>query len=195
MILAVMRHGQTDYNADKRVQGRIDIPLNTAGRKQAKNVANRLKALDERFDVIAASPLSRALESAYIIARTLGYDRSIVISHGFIERNFHRFDGMPVEDAMPFVRRKGYRHEGYEDDNELITRVIRATNELDQRYRDRRVLMVAHSHVIKALLVHSDPESYDFAQIIENGDILFFEVEGARITYSKRLRIEPSARS
>lgn len=189
MLLAIMRHGQTHYNADKRVQGQIDIPLNVTGRKQAKDVGEKLKEIGEHFDVIAASPLSRALESAHIISKVLECGRPIVVCHGFIERDFHHFDGMRVEDAMPFVRQKGYRHDGYEDDSRLIARVIRAAYELAQRYGDRRVLMVAHSHVIKSLLIFFDRKTYDFTEIIDNGDILYFKIEGERITYLKRQRI------
>jgi uncharacterized phosphatase len=195
MLLAIMRHGQTHYNADKRVQGQIDIPLNDTGRKQAKNVGERLKAIDEHFDVIAASPLSRALESAYIIAKILDLNRPVVICHGFVERDFHHFDGMRVADAMPFVRKKGYRHEGYEDDAKLISRIVRTAKELDSRYGDQRVLMVAHSHVIKSLLIHFDQETYDFTEIIDNGDILYFNIEGETITYLKRLHIGSTPRS
>lgn len=195
MILAIMRHGQTAYNADKRVQGQINIPLNATGRKQAKDVGTNLKEIKEHFDVISSSPLSRALESAHIISNVLEYNRPIVICHGFIERDFHHFDGQRVEDAMPFVRLANYQHEGYEDDRKLILRVVHAARELAKRYGDKRVLMVAHSHVIKSLLISFDKEAYDFTEIIDNGDILYFNIEEDRITYLKRLRIGSNPRS
>ncbi|NQD89088.1 histidine phosphatase family protein, partial [Paenarthrobacter sp. CM16] len=63
---ALVRHGQTDWNAERRLQGSTDIPLNDVGREQAREAVAFLS--DQQWDTVVASPLSRAAETAEIIA-------------------------------------------------------------------------------------------------------------------------------
>lgn len=65
--LILVRHGQTDWNLTKRIQSYTDVPLNEVGRSQTQQVTIKLK--DIKIDVIYSSPLSRAYESAKIIAQ------------------------------------------------------------------------------------------------------------------------------
>lgn len=182
MILTMVRHGQTHYNNQRLVQGRIDNPLNETGKKQARIVAKLLQ--NKTFDVIASSPLSRALETAYIIAKKLKYKQPIEILPNFVERDFHHLDGQSVDDAMPLVRTKGYRHEGYEHDEILIHRVTKQAYALALRYPSEHVLCVAHSHVIKSLLVKTDPKKFSFADyFLGNGDIITFEIDNQSIKF------------
>lgn len=176
MILAMVRHGQTSYNAGGLVQGRINIPLNDTGRAQAKALAETLLSRGEMFDLVASSPLSRALETASIIREVLGIEHPIIIDHHFVERDFASLDGTPVETAMPLVRIKNYHFEGYENDSMMMLRIRNAVLNFYSRYHDKRVLMVAHSHVIKALLINIDPERYSFADLIRHADIVYFEI-------------------
>ena len=67
---ALIRHGQTDWNAQRRLQGSTDIPLNDVGRAQARDAVAVLSAYE--WDAIASSPLSRAAETADLIAAGLG---------------------------------------------------------------------------------------------------------------------------
>lgn len=181
MILAIVRHGQTYYNLNGIVQGRVNIPLNETGKNQAKALAKLLLEKGEHFDVIAASPLSRSLETAYIIAKKLKYKKPIRVEPYFVERDFSELEGLPVEEAMPLTRVTGYTHEGYEDDQELIRRIRYAVLKLEKDIGDKRVLLVAHSHVIKALRIGIDPEKYHFTDLILNTDIFYFEVSDHEI--------------
>ncbi len=176
MILAIVRHGQTSYNAGGLVQGRINIPLNDRGMQQALELGQTLKAKGERFDLIASSPLSRALETASIIAKELGMKKPIYVDHHFVERDFAALDGTPVETAMPLVRIKNYQFEGYEHDAMMVNRIHRAVMNFYRIHGDKKVLMVAHSHVIKALMIHADPLKYSFADLIKHVDIIYFEI-------------------
>ena len=65
MTIILVRHGQTDWNLKKLMQGRTDIPLNETGRVQALEVKEKLK--NERIDICFSSPLSRTLTTAKII--------------------------------------------------------------------------------------------------------------------------------
>ena len=186
MILAMVRHGQTHYNEKRLIQGRIDIPLNAYGKVQAKDVSKNIKKRSETYDQIISSPLSRALETAYIVSKDLNMDKPIHVIQRFVERNFNLLDGKSVDEGMPLVRQKGYTHPGYEDDQMLMSRVIPEVFKLEQTYHDQSVLCITHSHVIKALLVYVDPNQFSFATyVLDNCDILYFEVKNQTIKFLK----------
>lgn len=186
MILAMVRHGQTHYNLKGIIQGRIDNPLNDHGKDQAKRVGAFLKTTNSRFDAILSSPLSRALETAFIIKNELKMHHSIHVIQRFVERDFNLLDGKPADINMPLVRQKGYTHPGYEDDEKLIRRVVNSALHLEKGYQDQKVLCVAHSHVIKALMTYAHPDQYQIANyMLDNGDIIYFEIKNQEVKVLK----------
>jgi broad specificity phosphatase PhoE len=187
MILAMVRHGLTNYNQNGLVQGRINIPLNKTGKMQSEILGEKLRLNSESFDVIASSSLSRALETAFIIRKKLKMNGHIHVLNQFVERDFYHLDGTPVESAMPLVRIKNYKHEKYEYDDKMVERISHAALNLYERFKDQKVLLVAHSHVIKALLVYVDPIKYSFADLINHLDIIYFEINDKKeITVIKK---------
>lgn len=92
-IFYIFRHGQTDYNAEKRVQSILDIPLNQDGVNQAKQLAKNLS--DVQFDCIYSSPLSRALDTAKIVVENR--DIEIITAPGLQERNLGALCGKIVK--------------------------------------------------------------------------------------------------
>ncbi len=186
MILAFVRHGQTDFNKNGFVQGRVNIPLNDTGRAQAKTLGLTLLEQNEVFDQILSSPLSRALETANIIRNTLGINKPIYVDHQFVERDFFHLDGTPVETALPLFRQKNYTFEGYENDQMMIKRIRQGVRRLYPYFKDQKVLMVVHSHVIKALLVSVDPEKYAFSDLIQHVDIIYFEIDDQKVKVIKK---------
>lgn len=186
MILAMVRHGQTHYNLKGIIQGRIDNPLNDHGKDQAKRVGKYLNDHKFSFDAILSSPLSRALETAFIIKNELKMHHSIHVIQRFMERDFNHLDGKPVEVGMPLVRQKGYTHPGYEDDEKLIQRVVKSALQLEIGYQDQKVLCVAHSHVIKALMTYAHPNAYQISNyMLDNGDIIYFEIKKQEVKVLK----------
>lgn len=184
MILAMVRHGQTDFNSRGLIQGLTDNPLDETGRLQAKNVVKTLNAEKESFDAFLSSPLSRALETAHIIAQALNYEKPIHVIQRFTERDFYHLDGLSIKEAMPLVNQKNYNYPGYEDDKKLIQRVVKETFKLAALYRNQKILCVAHSHVIKSLLAYIDPVTYSYTNYsINNGDILYFKIENQKIQF------------
>ena len=89
MNIWLVRHGQTDLNKAKKMQGRSDIPLNDTGIRQAKEAA--LQAAGVHFDAVYASPLCRAVSTAAIIA---GIDkRGVITDQRLLEVDFGRYEG------------------------------------------------------------------------------------------------------
>ncbi len=90
MKIYVTRHGQTDYNAGDRMQGRIDIPLNETGIKQAQET--RKKVENVKFDAVYSSPLGRAITTASIIGNI--DKENIITDERIIEASFGRYEGI-----------------------------------------------------------------------------------------------------
>ena len=102
--LALVRHGQTDWNAQRRLQGSTDIPLNDVGRGQARDAVAVLSGYE--WDAIVSSPLSRAAETANLIAAGLGLgvDRRVP---DLAERSFGPAEGMQAGPELDALRIPG----------------------------------------------------------------------------------------
>jgi broad specificity phosphatase PhoE len=146
-ILGLLRHGQTDWNIDLRLQGSTDIPLNDTGRTQARLAAASLNRED--WDVIIASPLSRAKDTADIVALELGMN--VVVVPELIERSFGVAEGL---DHASW--RKLYEShqviEGLESLEDLRTRTVQLLNLIANEYSGKRVLAVSHGAFIRKVL-------------------------------------------
>jgi broad specificity phosphatase PhoE len=146
-ILGLLRHGQTDWNIDLRLQGSTDIPLNDTGRTQARLAAASLNRED--WDVIISSPLSRAKDTADIVALELGMN--VVIVPELIERSFGVAEGL---DHASW--RKLYEShqviEGLESLEDLRTRTVQLLDLIANEYPGQRVLAVSHGAFIRKVL-------------------------------------------
>ncbi len=94
MEILLTRHGQTEWNLLKKVQGKADIELNEKGIEQAEKTKYLLK--EERLDLILCSPLKRAKQTAEIINQ--GRDIGMIIDERIQERDFGEFEGMLTTD-------------------------------------------------------------------------------------------------
>lgn len=146
-IVGLLRHGQTDWNIDFRLQGITDIPLNETGLAQARIAAEVIKAED--WDFIATSPLSRARETAEIVAQELGISE-VAIEPLLLERSFGDAEGMTHEewkrdfpDGLP---------PGGESLDVLRARAEQLLEQLLNVYRGTRVLTVSHGALIRKLV-------------------------------------------
>jgi len=131
--LLLVRHGETDWNADGRLQGRTDRPLSEFGRLQASQLAEELA--DERVAAIYASDLSRARETAAIVGERLGL--AVVLDPGLREKDWGTWEGLtPVErDRVEFVGESTEAHQ---------ERVLGALRRIADRHPGERVLVVTH---------------------------------------------------
>jgi probable phosphoglycerate mutase len=145
---ALIRHGQTDWNAQRRLQGATDIPLNDVGRGQARDAVDVLS--DYEWDAVVSSPLSRASETATVIADGLGLS---VIRHipALAERSFGPAEGLQAGPELEALRIPGgYR--GAESEEDAAARGLGALEALAEEFRGRRVLVVAHGTLLRVSL-------------------------------------------
>jgi uncharacterized phosphatase len=145
---ALVRHGQTDWNAQRRLQGSTDIPLNDVGRGQARDAVAVLS--DHEWDAIVSSPLSRAAETANLIAAGLGLsvDRRVL---ELTERSFGPAEGLQAGPELDALRIPG-GFRGAESEDEAACRGLAALEALAEEFRGRRVLVVAHGTLIRVSL-------------------------------------------
>ncbi|WP_281215801.1 histidine phosphatase family protein [Bacillus altitudinis] len=144
--ICLVRHGETDWNAAKRIQGRTDIPLNDTGKWQAEQTGLYLK--DAHWDVVISSPLSRAKETAHLILQHV--HAPLVIMDDFIERDYGDAEGMSFEERQKLFPNKQYPN--MEPLSALQDRMLEGIEKVRATYPDHRVLIVAHGAAIHALL-------------------------------------------
>ncbi len=116
-----LRHGETSWNAEHRIMGQTNIPLNSVGIQQAESVAKLLKT-HAHFESIATSPLKRALQTAEIIAQAC--NKPIKIIDGLQEATWGILEGSIIHDFLAFDRWKnGHPMEGGEKYDEFLKRI------------------------------------------------------------------------
>ncbi len=157
-LLYVVRHGETDWNAAQRWQGQTDVPLNDHGRSQARAVAHSLRAAG--VCGVVASDLSRAQETARIVASELGVSiRYLDVE--LRERSFGCFEGMTREECerlQPEAWRRWLddRHvpDGAETHDALNTRVVSAIARAARLVAgdDAPALVVTHGGTLRAIV-------------------------------------------
>ena len=154
MKIWILRHGETDWNVLWKMQGQTDIPLNEKGIAQAKEAAERLKS--ERVDAIYSSPLSRAYETARIIAEPHGLQ--IVTDDRLKEMSFGEFEGTTPEynKINPnrerfFSAPEKYVPSGGETIDEAEARCLDFLNDL-KKMDHERVLIVTHGALARAMI-------------------------------------------
>ena len=145
---ALVRHGQTDWNAERRLQGSTDIPLNDVGRGQARAAVGILAPYE--WDAIVSSPLSRAAETADLIAEGLGLTVARRVPE-LTERSFGPAEGMQAGPELEALRVPG-GFEGAESEDEAADRGIAALEALAEEFRGRRLLVVTHGTLLRVTL-------------------------------------------
>ena len=154
-IIAV-RHGETAWNRDTRIQGHTDIALSDKGRWQAERLALALR--DEPIAAFYASDLSRAFDTASTTARAHG--KPVQAHRGLRERAFGRFEGLTwaeieahhPEDALSWRKRvPDFAPPGGESLLQLRERVVAAVDEIAARHPGEQLMLVVHGGVLDIL--------------------------------------------
>lgn len=165
-FVTLVRHGQTDWNLERRIQGWTDIPLNETGRRQARDAAGALA--DREWDRVVVSPLSRATETGEIIAGRLGLPAPTP-EDGLRERAHGAIEGLTFSERQ--ARFPGSAEvPGMESRQEVVERVERAFERIEADGPEDRVIVVSHGGVIGSLLRHVSGGRLPAAgQIVANG--------------------------
>lgn len=132
--LLLVRHGETDWNADGRLQGQTDRPLSDFGRQQARRLADELAAED--FEAIYSSDLARARETAEIVGARVGLP--VMLDPDLREKDWGTWEGLTAveRDRVEFAGESTEAHQ---------ERIRRALQRISERHPgDGSVLVVTH---------------------------------------------------
>lgn len=147
MTYALLRHGQTAWNARALLQGSSDIPLDETGRDQARRVASALHGMD--WSTVVSSPLSRARETAEIIAGLLGVPLGAAYDE-LSERDYGALEGTSAEDALE--RWPDREYPGAEPLASVVRRGHAALDRIAADHGDVDLVIVAHGTLIRFTL-------------------------------------------
>ena len=167
MEFYVVRHGQTDYNVKQLFQGHIDIALNDVGIAQAKETALKFENID--INVILVSPLKRAVQTAMYITEKVKIP--IIIEERLIERSFGKMEGCKNRDDWNIEMMLDYEKNFIIDDIEpiqsLFERIYSFLDEITQKYKEEKVLLVTHGAVSQVIecYFNGKPDIIDFEHL------------------------------
>ena len=153
----IIRHCETNANAEKRLQGHIDIDINELGAKQLKALSQRFKDID--LDAVFTSPLTRAKKTAEAVTN----DKSIPINinEGLIELHCGVYENMPyaeIGEKFPdffdiwFNRPWDFAPENGEKMTDAYERIWQTVTDICKSHKDQNVAIVTHGGIIRCLL-------------------------------------------
>ncbi|RAL47586.1 hypothetical protein DM860_011324 [Cuscuta australis] len=159
--IIVIRHGETEWNKEGRIQGHLDVELNEIGREQARAVADRLSR-EPKISAVYSSDLKRALETAETIAQSCG-GLEVAKDPGLRERHLGEIQGLLYSEVSKSkTNAKAYRamvsHRddaeipgGGESLDQLRQRCASSLKRIAKSHRGERVVVVSHGGTIRAL--------------------------------------------
>lgn len=194
--LYVTRHGQTEWNFERRAQGHLNSDLTTLGRQQATRLGERLKTI--ALDVAYTSTLGRTQQTASIALATAGKDIPVYQRDDLREINFGSWEGQlwtDIEAKEPerlsklWSKPSEYQPDTGESILQTVNRVKAALQDIIARHRGQTVFIVVHGGVVKALMYayhhgvlddfwSSEPYAAptSLSKLVVNGDEIQFEM-------------------
>jgi probable phosphoglycerate mutase len=157
--LCIVRHGETAWNAEHRVQGQLDIPLNDIGLRQAQAVGRALKG--ERFDVVYSSDLARARQTAAPIAALL--KMNLVLDKDLRERHYGIFERLTYAEVKVRYPEDYSRFEAHDPEfafrtgeslKDFSARSIAAIAKIAGQHENQSVLVFTHGGVLDQFYRH-----------------------------------------
>jgi probable phosphoglycerate mutase len=168
--ILLVRHGETDWNRDRRMQGHSDQPLNDTGRGQARALADELAK--EPLEAVYSSDLSRAQETARIVADAHGLQ--VTTLPDLRERHFGTWEGLSdaeIQERFPEQIASGALGDG-ETREEMDRRVLEALQQIAREHPGSTVLVVSHGGPLRSVLRHCE---IDGVERVENCHVLQLE--------------------
>lgn len=183
-IIYIVRHGETEWNFKKLIQGQSDSPLTEEGIKQAKGLSKKLNKV--KFDLVFSSDLLRAKRTAEIIIAEQKLE--IATSELLRERRFGKLEGKPVQTLRAFDELFAkLRHEeiysyksspDVESDEEIVTRLITFLREAAISHPGKKILVVTHGGIMRAFLIKLGVSDYKNPVFIGNAGYIKLETDG-----------------
>lgn len=183
--ICFIRHGETDWNVAKRIQGQTDIPLNETGHNQA--LAMAFNAAHYNFSAIYSSDLSRAYHTAQMVAARRGLEVKTV--QHLRERHYGIFQGITAEEgakrhpeahANYMSRNLDYDFETGESLNRFAERVINAIDDLTRHHSGQTIAAISHAGVLDVVYRKSTGRPLHTARdfVIPNCALNWFRFDG-----------------
>ncbi|KAI4327478.1 hypothetical protein L6164_019933 [Bauhinia variegata] len=179
--IVVVRHGETAWNADGRIQGHLDVELNEAGREQAAAVADRLSK-EPKVSVVYSSDLQRAFETAQIIATRCG-GLEVVKDPELRERHLGDLQGLVYREVAkinPKAHQALLSHNsnqeipgGGESLVQLYDRCTSALQRIGKKHKGKRVVVVTHGGVIRSLYKRACPNGKSAGKVLNTSVNIF----------------------
>ena len=170
--LYIVRHGQTDWNVQKLLQGKTDIELNKEGIRQAKELSKVIGL--NKIDVCICSPLKRTKKTAELI---LGKKVPIIYDELIVERDFGNYEGKPIIFDL-IAKQWDYKTNDVDGEiesvQECLKRAKKFLDKISSKYKNKNILIVSHGGFIKTL--HFNLVGYN-----ENTDLLSFNPKNAEV--------------
>lgn len=171
--LCLIRHGETAWNTERRLQGHTDIPLNARGEVQARQMAQALKNADLAFDVLYTSDLKRASDTANALVELFGVVASV--DSALRERHFGALQGLSISEA-PLLRPDiwqahisrdlDHELEGGESIQQFALRVQNILDRIQQRHQGETVLLVSHGGTLDMMYRIASKQALDTQRIV-----------------------------
>lgn len=170
--LVLVRHGETDWNQERRLQGRTDNPLNGVGRAQARE-AGRLLAANQ-WDVVVSSPLMRAVQTAHLIADAVGLQPAGTVPE-LIERDYGSAEGLHLNGLTEPELTAALG--GGEPEQAVALRGLAALHGLAVQFPGQRIIAVAHGTLIRLTLSALTGQQYPR---VLNGEVVEVPLDALR---------------
>ena len=157
MIYGLIRHARTQWNLEKKIQGKTDLNLCEQGVIEARSWSGCLKA--EQFDLIASSPMIRAVETARLISDGLGIE--VIVEPGLREQSFGSWEGKKINalrkmqpGAVEAREKMGWQFcpPGGESRKAVLDRVTQSLSQISKSHPGQKILLVTHSSVMKIMV-------------------------------------------
>ena len=149
MKLFVARHGQTVWNSLDKISGITDVDLTGQGREQARELARQMEG--KEIDIIIASPLKRAIDTANIVAEICHVD--VVIDDRLIEQNYGIYEGLSPKTPEFLDNKKmfAYKYPEGESMMQVAHRAYGLIEDIKEKYRGKNVMFVTHGGVCRVI--------------------------------------------
>ena len=178
MKIIVIRHGQTDWNVEEKLQGVTDIPLNSEGIRQAEIAREIINNID--FDMIICSTLKRTIQTTKIISK----DKNVPIKYDerITERNYGILEGLKTDEINFDEYFEYYKNKPCKDGESIqvfFDRIYKFLDDVKENYKDyNKILLVTHGDVVRAIKCYFNgiPNDGNVKNlIINNCEIIEFE--------------------